>query len=446
MVDIETGEVDFSSKKRTKNFQYGLGSLPEKLINDEFPDRFLIPIKFSRAKIVTRRAMSTLTGTSHPIHEDCVLIGVNSKALQDRYFDGITPDTLPLIYDHIMKCDVVKFSYESFLKGKVTDIDICADYSPDVFKPLQVKNTIAKSVKLHHGNDAVKMWNKDGNKGIQIGTRDKCSLDKPFIKIYHKRIQMEHSYEVVSGGVKWYRNKQFAEMFLGGVQRIPKHLARLEFNLKDEKMMFHYLSDADTIFNGGDVSTLGYLINITTDVWEKVIVKMWSKWIELKVATPLKMMGGYDGSRQPWETMFICLLTLHWTTKGIPNTDRVAEIQALQLYKMALELSNIVEPRTTAYRRKNDVIMIASYVLNKMRGDLSNKIENKLLQIQEYTHELNLLDEMKFPVGEVDWLVADELNSVGRLGIYDQLLDGDRNADWVSVPIDKEFISSKGLG
>jgi hypothetical protein len=90
--------------------------------------------------------------------------------------------------------------------------------------------------------------------------------------------------------------------------------------------------------------------------------------------------------------------------------------------------------------------MIASYVLNKMRGDLSNKIENKLLQIQEYTHELNLLDEMKFPVGEVDWLVADELNSVGRLGIYDQLLDGDRNADWVSVPIDKEFISSKGLG
>jgi hypothetical protein len=43
-------------------------------------------------------------------------------------------------------------------------------------------------------------------------------------------------------------------------------------------------------------------------------------------------------------------------------------------------------------------------------------------------------------------LVADELNSVGRLGIYDQLLDGDRNADWVSVPIDKEFISSKGLG
>jgi hypothetical protein len=157
-------------------------------------------------------------------------------------------------------------------------------------------------------------------------------------------------------------------------------------------------------------------------------------------------MGGYDGSRQPWETMFICLLTLHWTTKGIPNTDRVAEIQALQLYKMALELSNIVEPRTTAYRRKNDVIMIASYVLNKMRGDLSNKIENKLLQIQEYTHELNLLDEMKFPVGEVDWLVADELNSVGRLGIYDQLLDGDRNADWVSVPIDKEFISSKGLG
>lgn len=445
MVDIETGEVDFSSKKRTKNFQYGIGSSQEKTINDEFPDRFLVPMKFSRAKVVTRRSVSKLTGKSHPIHEDCVLIHVNSKALRDRYFDGITSDTLPLVYDHIMNCDVVKFSYESFLKGKVTDIDICADYSPEIFQPSRIRQTIAKGVKLHHGNDAVRSWNTNGNKGIQMGSRDKCSIEKPFIKIYHKRIQMENSYEVVNGGVKWHRNKQFADVFLGGVQRIPKHLARLEFNLKDEKMMSHYLSDADTLFGGVNVSTLEYLVNVPSDVWGEIVMKMWSKWISLKIATPIKMMNGYEGSRQPWETMFICLLTLHWTTKGIPNTDRIAEIQALQLYKMALELSDIVEPRTTAFRRKNDVVMIASYVLNRMRNELSHKIESKLLQIQEYTHELNLLHDMKFPVGEVDWMIADELNSVGRLGIYDQLLDDDKNADWTNKPFDQEFIQSKGI-
>ena len=442
MVNIESGEIDFSAKQRTKNFQYGIGSLHEKLVNDEYPDRFLIPIKFSRAKVVTRRAMSSVTGKSHPIHEDCVLIGINAKALQKRYFDGINADTLPLVYDHIMKCDVVKFSYESFLKGKVTDIDICADYSPDNFAPLKIKQVIKKSVKVHHGNSVVKTWNESGNKGIQIGERSKSSIEKPFIKIYHKRIQMENSYEVVSGGgqstTRWHRNRQFAEIYLGGIDRIPKHLTRLEFNLKDEKMMSHYLADADTIFNGGDVSTLEYLVNVHNDTWERVHLRMWSKWLEMRLATPMKLMEGYDGTRSPWETMFICLLYVQWTANGIPSKDCIGEIEALRMYEMANDLSDVKESRATSFRRKKDVQMIATYVMNKMRNDLGNKIENRILQIQEYTQELTLLDEMKFPITQIDWLIANELHGVGRLGIYDQLLDDDKNADWTNEPFDEE--------
>ena len=108
------------------------------------------------------------------------------------------------------------------------------------------------------------------------------------------------------------------------------------------------------------------------------------------------------------------------------------------MYEMANDLSNYKESRATSFRRKKDVQMIATYVMNKMRNDLGNKIENRILQIQEYTQELTLLDEMKFPITQIDWLIANELDGVGRLGIYDQLLDDDKNADWTNEPFDEE--------
>jgi hypothetical protein len=45
---------------------------------------------------------------------------------------------------------------------------------------------------------------------------------------------------------------------------------------------------------------------------------------------------------------------------------------------------------------------------------------------------------MKVPITQIDWLIANELDGVGRLGIYDQLLDDDKNADWTNEPFDEE--------
>jgi hypothetical protein len=172
---------------------------------------------------------------------------------------------------------------------------------------------------------------------------------------------------------------------------------------------------------------------------------MWSKWLEMRLATPMKLMEGYDGTRSPWETMFICLLYVQWTANGIPSKDCIGEIEALRMYEMANDLSDVKESRATSFRRKKDVQMIATYVMNKMRNDLGNKIENRILQIQEYTQELTLLDEMKFPISQIDWLVANELDGVGRLGIYDQLLEDDKSADWTNEPFDQELIKTKGI-
>jgi hypothetical protein len=431
LIEKETGAIDTTQKIRRKNFDYGCGGDEEREILNAYPDRYLIPMKFSRGRVVTKQLLSKLDGKYHPIHEDCLLIGINSKCLKQRYFEGITNETINLVYQHIMACGVAKFSYESFLKGVVTDIDICADYSPQLFNPNSLKKTIQKSIKISHGigKDVCKTYNKKGNKGFQIGTREKSSIQKPFLKIYHKYLQMKNSYETTNNGL-WYRNLQFAQMYLGGIERIPKHLTRLEFNLKNEKVMQHFLygdGEVDLFVNAkhpSKINTLESLLNVTHEQWEMVMVKIWSKWVEVeKIATPIELRDAYS-PKEIWERIMIGWLIQKWSQNGIPRTPQLAEFDAFQLYQFAMETTGEKEHRSTIWKRKtNQIPQIVNFALKSMKqdNDLSTKIQNQLLRLETMNEELHLLNDMKFPLSQIDWLIHDEISKVGRLGLYEQL-------------------------
>ena len=52
---------------------------------------------------------------------------INAKLLKEQYFEGITPQTLGLIYERLLEYGVADFSYTDFLLGEVTDCDFKFD-------------------------------------------------------------------------------------------------------------------------------------------------------------------------------------------------------------------------------------------------------------------------------------------------------------------------------
>jgi hypothetical protein len=113
---------------------------------------------------------------------------VNSKHLTKGYFNAITIDTLPQIYEYILSFNIVHFEYKHLLNSRYNDTDICVDFitSQDSFKKLK---TSLKSQSLHP-----QLWfeakNQPNNSGIWTPTqkepRDNATSKKPFVKLYSK--------------------------------------------------------------------------------------------------------------------------------------------------------------------------------------------------------------------------------------------------------------------
>ena len=160
---------------------------------------------------------------------------VNSKHLKERYFEGITINTLPEIYDYLMNLGIVKFSYESLLNSRYNDTDICVDFNstPEQFNVL--KSNI-KSMSSHSELWFTATGQKD-NSGIWTGTkrkpRESATPGKPFIKFYSKD-------EDFNG-----KSLKFAESYIS--PDLYSNLFRVEATIKNSKHKSHLgISSAKT--------------------------------------------------------------------------------------------------------------------------------------------------------------------------------------------------------
>lgn len=119
---------------------------------------------------------------------------VNSKHLTKNYFDGITIDTLPQIYEYILSFNIVHFEYKHLLNCRYNDTDICVDFitSQDSFKKLKTS--------LKNQSLTPQLWfeakNQENNSGIWTPTlkdpRDNSTPKKPFVKLYSKHEDFSH--------------------------------------------------------------------------------------------------------------------------------------------------------------------------------------------------------------------------------------------------------------
>ena len=183
---------------------------------------------------------------------DCLILLVNSKQVGYKYFEGITNDTIKIIYNLCIHNQVMKCSYEMFRQSAVTDIDIKKDFRFDTLPDYKqmLEGMKVMSVKSNLRDKGHRPFNDKGNLGLEFGTRVTTSaISNPFTKVYFKQKELETN------------SFDFADRYLSDVDY--KNVFRIETTIKDKR---HF----DSFKLGLNDLTLDVILNLTTE--EKDII------------------------------------------------------------------------------------------------------------------------------------------------------------------------------
>ncbi|GIZ08492.1 hypothetical protein [Flavobacterium sp. UMI-01] len=146
---------------------------------------------------------------------------VSTKLLKHRYFEGINKETVKQLYYEFIGFNVFYCSFTTFLQGYLSDVDICINRyadTPAIF--LDALNTLynqtgTKQKHLH-------LVNEVQNIGLSFNKRQHAKPSLPFIKLYHKEM------ELYSKSAEFYNTYLFPHY---GQQ--VKNLTRIEVTIKN---------------------------------------------------------------------------------------------------------------------------------------------------------------------------------------------------------------------
>lgn len=146
---------------------------------------------------------------------------LSSKLLKHRYFEGITKDTTLTLYNEFIALNVFRCSYDTFLGGYASDIDVCVNRyadSPNSFLDV-LKSLISQS-----GNKAkhCHLIRQNENLGLTFNKRSFAKPSLPFIKLYFKH------WELLSKSADFYNNFLFPE-YANEIE----NLTRIEATIKN---------------------------------------------------------------------------------------------------------------------------------------------------------------------------------------------------------------------
>lgn len=146
---------------------------------------------------------------------------VSAKLLKNRYFEGINKNNIELLYKEFIAFNVFKCSYETFLSGYISDVDICLNRytnSPQCFEDaldVLISQTGNKGKHLHKVSESM-------NIGLSFNKRDFAKPSIPFIKFYHKE------FELLSKSADFYNFYLFPDY-----AHAIKNLTRCEVTIKN---------------------------------------------------------------------------------------------------------------------------------------------------------------------------------------------------------------------
>lgn len=115
---------------------------------------------------------------------------LSSKLLKRNYFEGIRKENIMQLYNEFIALDVFRCSYDSFLNGYVSDIDICVNLH------VESRNHFQDALNLLVTNSGVKsrychLINKKENLGLTFNNRNYAKPSTPFIKLYFKQDELK---------------------------------------------------------------------------------------------------------------------------------------------------------------------------------------------------------------------------------------------------------------
>lgn len=228
------------------------------------------PLKFETNGMTIRIGLCEIPllnfETKEKVQTKFISLTVSSKLLKERYFEGITKNNIELLYNEFIAFNVFKCSFETFMSGYISDVDICINRysnSPQCFNDsLNVLTAQCgnKAKHLHHVNESL-------NLGLAFNKRDFAKPSLPFIKFYHKE------YELLSKSIEFY-NCYLKKNYENEI----KNLTRIEVTIKN----YDHKKRLDKYGICSQFKTLEEYFNLTAKELYNVVVFSINSYIETK--------------------------------------------------------------------------------------------------------------------------------------------------------------------
>lgn len=152
-----------------------------------------------------------------------IIIQCNAKQLKQKYFEGITMHNVERIYHYIMQLQIVYVPFDIFMhEAMVSDIDIAYDTRITPSGLGDAISALYKHIKPSMYGIVGRPFRQKTNTGVQFNTREKATPARPFIKIYHKSLELEF---------------KSSEFFTKYIQHQDNYhdIGRIEFTIKNAK-------------------------------------------------------------------------------------------------------------------------------------------------------------------------------------------------------------------
>ena len=160
--------------------------------------------------------------TKEKIQTKFIVLTVSSKLLKTNYFDGINVNNIEVLYNEFINLKIFFCSLDTFLNGYISDIDICFNrFSNSQFVFIDALTQLQNSTEIKQ--KFTRLINEPTNKGLSFSTRQSATPSLPFIKIYHKELELLH------------KSYEFYSNYLSDYQFSINNLTRFEATIKNYK-------------------------------------------------------------------------------------------------------------------------------------------------------------------------------------------------------------------
>ena len=150
---------------------------------------------------------------------------MSSKILEENYFEGLSIDNHKNVYQKLISMKVAFFDYDSFINSECTDVDFKKDIKTSVFRDL-IPMLVSSARTSHLSGTGIRSFQKKDNIGVQWSDRKGATLKNPYLKIYHKTIELENN------SVE-FKNEYLFDFNISNIVRV-------EFTLKDKRHLRKY--------------------------------------------------------------------------------------------------------------------------------------------------------------------------------------------------------------